>query len=90
MPRLSRFAPDRLRATRLRANLGAVELSKLIPVDNTTYYEWERGVKVPALDSYLRLIAALGCDFDALLNDHEVPLSTSRPTMKRSVQDENA
>ena len=90
MPRRSRFAPSRLKAARLRAGLRAVEVAKRTRIDSTTYWEWERGAKIPSLDSYLRLIAALGCAFDALLTDTEEPLGSSVPTMKRSVQDENA
>jgi transcriptional regulator with XRE-family HTH domain len=92
LTRPTRFAPERLRAARLDFDLTLLAFADFVGCHETSLSEWERGLSTPSLDSFIRLVEALGCDPHALLTDNEESLdgNSSRSEMHCSAQDENA
>jgi transcriptional regulator with XRE-family HTH domain len=86
----TRFDRSRLRAARLEAGFSQAGLAAQAAMHVTTVGEYERGLKIPGFDAFVRLIEVLDLRPEALITDYEAPVGTSEPTMQSTRQDEDA
>lgn len=60
---------ERLKAKRIVAGLGVVELAAKLEVDRTQVWRWETGAAEPPLFRLRQVARALGCSLKSLLPD---------------------
>lgn len=77
-----KMAPTPLRIARVIRGLTQSEVASLVGVDRSTYCHYERGTRVPRLDTALKLAAFFGQDAAALFGLPDAAAESARKALE--------
>ena len=78
----------RIKKLREDNNKTVKEVALNVGVSESTYYNWERGVKVPTIDSLINLAEIYSVSFDELLDRKGIAGLTTKIEMNHAIAEE--